>query len=182
MSEQNRISNNEEMVPLREAENEVKVVTQRLALLHMAYAKILVKEFGWKKGKLLVLQAIKEYGLRVADRTQRGFQSLPKYGFWENREGKPKLCELGKLVLEYGEGDIGSLYCLIDPAKTMAMNPQEKLIHTKCLPLGDEHCEFVTVPTTEKDRADFFAENRDWSPIDPRLGEFYKKRESDCGK
>jgi len=32
----------EEMVPLREAENEVKVVTQRLALLHLAYARTLV--------------------------------------------------------------------------------------------------------------------------------------------
>jgi hypothetical protein len=172
------ISNNEEMVPLREAENEVKVVTQRLALLHLAYAKTLVKEFGWNKGKRLVLKAIKEYGLRVADRTQRGFQSLPKYGFWENREGKPRLCELGKLVRESGEGDIGSLYCLIDAAKTMAMNPREKLIHTKCLPLGDESCEFVTVPTTEKDRADFFAENKDWAHIDPRLGAFYAKKES----
>lgn len=182
MSEENLTTNNEEMVPLSEAENEVKVVTQRLALLHLAYAKTLVNEFGWKHGKRLVLQAIKEYGLRVADRTQRGVQGLPKYGFWENREGKPRLCELGKLVLEYGEGDIGSLYCLIDAAKTMAMNPREKLIHTKCLPLGDEHCEFATVPTTEKDRADFFAENRDWSHIDPRLGAFYEKKERECEK
>ena len=173
-------SNNEKMVPLKEAEHQVKVVTQRLALLHLAYAKTLVKEFGWKKGKLLVLKAIKNYGLRVADRTQRGFQSLPKYGFWETRDGQPRLCELGKLVLESGEGDIGSLYCLIDAAKTMAMNPGEKLIHTKCLPLGDELCEFSTVPTTDMDRADFFAENRDWSHVDPRLGAFYDKKESEC--
>jgi hypothetical protein len=178
MSEQNMVSSNEKMVPLKEAEHEVKVVTQRLALLHLAYAKTLVKEFGWKQGKLLVLKAMKEYGLRVADRTQRGFQSLPKYGFWETREGKPRLCELGKLIQEYDEGDIGSLYCLIDPAKTMAMNPHEKLIHTKCLPLGDDRCEFVTVPTTEKDRADFFAENNDWSHVDPRLGAFYEKKEN----
>jgi hypothetical protein len=83
-------------------------------------------------------------------------------------------------VLESGEGDIGSLYCLIDAAKTMAMNPGEKLIHTKCLPLGDELCEFVTAPTTDQDRADFFAENRDWSHVDPRLGVFYDKKESVC--
>ena len=43
-----------EMVPLTEAENEVKVVTQRLALLHLAYAKTIVDQFGWKKGKQLV--------------------------------------------------------------------------------------------------------------------------------
>ncbi len=168
----------EEMVPLSEAENEVKVVTQRLALLHLSYARILVDKFGWEKGKQLVLDAIKEYGRRIADRTKRGFQSLPKYGFWERREGEPQICELGKLVLEYGEEDIGSLYCLVDPAKIMFANPREKLIHTKCLTVGDEYCEFATVPTNEKDRADFFTENKDWSHVDSRLAEFYKNKES----
>lgn len=165
------------MVPLSEAENEVKVVTQRLALLHLAYAKTLVDEFGWDKGKLLILKAIKEYGRRVAERARRGLQTLPKYGFWERREGKPPLCELGKIVLEYGELDIGSLYCLIDAAKTMFANPEEKLIHTKCMTVGDEHCEFMRVPTKRKDREDFFSRNKDWSHVDPRLYKFYKERE-----
>ena len=170
---------NEEMVPLSEAENEVKVITQRLALLHLAYARTLVDEFGWGRGKQLVMNAIKEYGRRVAERTKQGHQSLPKYGFWERREGKPPICELGKLVLEYGEMDIGSLYCLIDPAKTMFANPDEKLVHTKALTVGDEHCAFETVPTTEKDREDFFGEDRDWSHVDPRLHEYYKEKHSD---
>lgn len=168
----------EEMVSLREAENEVKVVTQRLALLHLAYARTLVDKFGWEMGKQLVLNAIKEYGRRVAERTKKGHQSLPKYGFWERREGKPQLCELGKIVLEYGEMDIGSLYCLIDPAKSMYANPDEKIIHIKCLTVGDDHCEFATVPTTEKDKENFFSKERDWSHVDPRLDELYKKRES----
>lgn len=168
----------EEMVPLSEAENEVKVVTHRLALLHLAYARTLVDNFGWEKGKQLILNSIKEYGRRVAERTEQGYQSLPKYGFWEEREGQPPLCELGKIVLEYGEMDIGSLYCLIDPAKTMFAKPEEKLIHTKCMTVGDEHCEFKTVPTTEKDRKDFFAESKDWSHVDPRLHDFYKEKES----
>ena len=166
------------MVSLAEAENEVKVTTQRLALLHLSYAKTLVDEFGWDKGKLLVLKAMKEYGTRVAERTKRGYQSLPKYGFWERREGKPPLCELGKVVLEYDEKDIGSLYCLIDPAKTMADNPDSKLIHTKCLTVGDDHCEFATVPTTSEDRRAFSSGLDDWSFIDPHLGEFYKKRDA----
>ncbi|UCD45722.1 MAG: hypothetical protein JSV27_04345 [Candidatus Bathyarchaeota archaeon] len=165
-----------EMVPLSEAENEVKVVTQRLTLLHLAYARTLVDELGWEKGKQLVLNAIKEYARRVAERTEQGHQSLPKYGFWERREGKPQLCELGKLVLEYGEMDIGSLYCLIDPAKTMHANPDEKLVHTKCLTVGDSHCEFKTVPTTREDREDLFGEGRDWSHVDPRLDEYYREK------
>ena len=166
----------EEMVPLSEAENEVKVVTQRLALLHLAYGRTLVDEFGWEKGKQLIMNAIKEYARRVAERTKQGHQGLPRYGFWEKREGKPPLCELGKIVLEYDEMDIGSLYCLIDPAKIMFANPEEKLVHTKCLTTGDEHCEFETVPTTERDREDLFGEGRDWSHVDPVLDEFYRKK------
>ena len=72
--------------------------------------------------------------------------------------------------------DIGSLYCLIDPAKIMFANPDEKLIHTKCLTVGDEHCEFKTVPATEKDKQDLFGEDRDWSHVDPVLDDFYKKK------
>lgn len=173
----------EKFVPLREAENEVKVVTQRLALLHLAYARTLVDEFGWEKGKQLILNAIKEYSRRIADRKKRGFQSLPKYGFYERREGKPSLCELGKIVLEYGEKRIGSLYCFVDPAKTMFANPDEKMIHNKCLTIGDDHCEFETVPTSKKEGGDFFSENRDWSHVDPRLAMFLNednKNDSDC--
>jgi hypothetical protein len=165
-----------EMVPLAEAENEVKVVTHRLALLHLAFARTLVDEFGWERGKQLVLDSMKEYGRRVAERTEKGHQSLPKYGFWERREGKPPICELGKIVLEYDEMDIGSLYCLIDPAKTMWANPDEKLVHTRCLTVGDEHCEFETVPTTEGERDDFFDDGRDWAYVDPRLDEYYKEK------
>jgi hypothetical protein len=167
------------MVPLTDAENEVKVVTQRLALLHLAFARTLVDEFGWERGKQLVLNAVKEYGRRVAERTEAGHQSLPKYGFWERREGEPPICELGKIVLEYDEMDIGSLYCLIDPAKMMFADPEEKIVHTKALTVGDEHCEFETVPTTERDREDFFGEDRDWSHVDPRLYEYYREIESE---
>ena len=166
-----------EMVPLTEAENEVKVVTHRLALLHLAFARTLVDEFGWERGKQLVLDAMKEYGRRVAERTKQGHQGLPKYGFWERREGKPPICELGKIVLEYDEMDIGSLYCLIDPAKTMWANPDEKLVHTRCLTVGDEHCKFETIPTTKEERDDFFGEGKDWAYVDPRLDECYKRKE-----
>ena len=167
----------EEMVPLSEAENEVKVATQRLALLHLAFGRVLVDEFGWEKGKQLIMDAIKEYARRVAERTAAGHQSLPKYGFWERREDSPPICELGKNVKEYDEMDIGSLYCLIDPAKIMWVNPEEKLVHIKALTVGDDCCEFETVPTTEEDREDLFGESRDWSHVDPRLHKFYVEKE-----
>jgi hypothetical protein len=165
----------EETVPLTEAENEVKVVTQRLALLHLAFSKTLVEEYGWERGKELILLSIKRYGGYVAERTKRGYQSLPRYGFWERREGKPSLCELGKIMVEMGEPELGSLYCLIDPAKTMAADPSKKLIHTRCMILGDDECGFETVPTTEEER-EGFAKDRDWSRVDPIISDYVRKR------
>ncbi|MFP3951447.1 MAG: L-2-amino-thiazoline-4-carboxylic acid hydrolase [Candidatus Bathyarchaeia archaeon] len=165
----------EEKVPLTEAENEVKVVTQRLALLHLSYAKTLVEEFGWEKGKQLILDSIKMYGEFIAERVKLGHQSLPKYGFWERREDKPPLCELGKIMREYGEPEIGSLYCLVDPAKTMAVNPNEKMIHTKCMIIGDEWCDFDTISTSEEDRREF-ERGKDWSHVDPLISNYLNKR------
>ena len=165
----------ENMVLINEAENEVKVVTQRLALLHLAYAKTMVEEFGWDRGKQLVLDSIKRYGLYVADRTKKGHQGLPKYGFWERREGKPDLCELGKIMVEMGETKLGALYCLIDPAKTMAADSGKKMIHTKCMILGDEGCDFSTVPTTEEERRDF-EKDKDWTHVDPIIDDYLKEK------
>ncbi len=165
----------EKKVNLSEAENEVKVVTQRLALLHLSYAKTLVDEFGWEEGKRLILKSIKKYGVHVANWTKAGHRGLPRYGFWEKREGKPDLCELGKVVVELGEPELGALYCLIDPAKTMAAEPGQKLIHTKCMILGDDECRFTTVPTTENDR-EALEEGGDWERVDPLIGDYLKKR------
>jgi hypothetical protein len=164
----------EKMVTLSEAENEVKVVTQRLALLHLSYSRTLVEEFGWEEGKRLILKSIKRYGVNVANWTAAGHQGLPRFGFWERREGKPELCELGKVMIELGEPELGALYCLIDPAKTMAADPSRKMIHTKNMILGDDGCSFVTIPTTEAERKDL-EEDRDWTYTDPIIEEYLKK-------
>lgn len=165
----------EETVPLAEAENEVKVVTQRLALLHLAYAKTVVEELGWERGKQLILDSIKRYGEMVAERTGRGLQGLPRYGFWERRESKPNLCELGKIMLELGEPELGSMYCLIDPAKTMAADPSKKMVHTRCMILGHDECQFDTLPTTQEERDDF-RENNDWGHVDKLIDDYLRER------
>jgi hypothetical protein len=164
----------DELVPLTEAENEVKVVTQRLALLHLAFSRSIVDKLGWEDGKQLILDSIKQYGEYVAERTKQGYQGLPKYGFWERREGKQPLCELGKIMLEMGEPELGAMYCLIDPAKTMAADLSSKLIHTRCMILGHDECQFDTIPTTEKDKRDF-KKGKDWTHSDPIIDEFIEK-------
>ena len=162
------------MVPLSEAENEVKIVTQRLALLHLAFSKSIMEQLGWEEGKQLILNSIKQYGEYVAERTKQGYQGLPKYGFWERREGKAPLCELGKIMLEMDEPKLGAMYCLIDPAKTMAADLSNKMIHTKCMILGHDECQFDTIPTSEKDKRDF-KQGKNWAHVDPLIGEFVEK-------
>jgi hypothetical protein len=164
----------DEMVPLAEAENEVKVVTQRLALLHLAFSRTIVDKLGWDTGKQLILDSIKQYGEYVAERTKQGHQGLPKYGFWENREDKPPLCELGKIMLELGEPELGAMYCLIDPAKTMAADPNKKMIHTRCMILGHDECQFDTIPTSDEEK-ESFKKGMDWSFVDPVIDEFLEE-------
>jgi hypothetical protein len=48
----------EEKVPLKEAAEQVARVCRRLAMLHLAFAKTLVAEFGEGKGKQLVLKQV----------------------------------------------------------------------------------------------------------------------------
>ncbi len=161
----------EPSVPLSEAERQVKIVVQRLALMHLAYARTLVDRLGWGEARQLILDSVKRYGQSVAARAAQGHQSLPDYGFWERREGRPDLCELGKVMLELDEPVLGSLYCLVDAAKTMAADPGRKLIHTRCMVLGHDECAFATEDTTPAEAA-AFAEDGDWAWVDPLIAAF----------
>ena len=178
----------EEMVTLEDAKEQVRRVCVRLGLLHLSFAKTLVKEVGEKKGKQLILKAIKDFSTRIgeeakANATAQGLDNnpanfksdLPSYGMHEGGEAvevsgekrrRAHGCVMGKLWNELGEGELGLLYCYVDPAKYMAFNPDFKLIHTKALPDGDEYCELVVRPTTEQERKDFTDEDKDWSYID----------------
>ena len=56
-----------EGVPLEEAEEQVRRVCVRLGLLHLSFARTLVKELGEEKGKELIIRAIKEYGRKIGE-------------------------------------------------------------------------------------------------------------------
>jgi len=177
-----------EMVSLEEAKEQVRKACIRLGLLHLSFAKTLVEGLGEKKGKKLVLKAIKDYGTRIgegvkANVTAQGLdnnpanykEDLPLYGMHEGMEkleveGEQRIraygCVMGNVWNELGEGELGRLYCYVDPAKYMGFNPNFKLIHTKALPDGDEYCELVVRPTTEQERKDFADKDKGWSYID----------------
>ena len=177
-----------ETVTLEEAKQQVRKVCVRLGLLHLSFAKTLVEELGEKKGKELVLKAIKDYGTRIGEEVKANVTAqkldnapanyrgdLPLYGMHEGAEsvevgGETRRraygCVMGKVWNELGEGELGRLYCYVDPAKYMAFNPKFKLVHTKALPDGDEYCELVVRPTTEQERRDFADKDKDWSYLD----------------
>jgi len=179
----------DDTVPLDEAKEQVRRVCVRLGLLHLSFARTLVDELGEKKGKELILKAIKDYGVRIGekakaavmaqglDNTPANFiEDLPLYGMHEHRgetvevdrETRRRVygCVMGKLWNELGEGELGRLYCYVDPAKYMAFNPNFKLFHLRALPDGDECCELAVRPTTEQERRDFADKDGDWSYID----------------
>ena len=178
-------------VPLKEAADQVGVAVARLALMHLAFAKILVEKLGRKKGKEAVIKAMMEYGRLAGERSKAGRQDLPFYGFHEKylykdvefvdtreRPADKEFdlsryrvhgCLLSKIFLEYGEKELGSLYCYVDCAKSMAADPAKKLMHTACEVVGDHCCAFQLVETTVKERKDFAAQNVRWKEVDPIL-------------
>jgi predicted hydrocarbon binding protein len=171
-----------DIVTLEEAKEQVGIALTRAALLHLAFSRTLVEEFGEQKGKELVLRAIIEYGRRVGERVKRGLPDAPKYGvigtevlggsgdkWFENYKAYD--CVFARTFKEYGELDLGYLYCYVDAAKTMAADPSQKLIHRDCAAAGDGFCTFDVVPSTEQERSDFSNKHDDWKHVDPRLAQ-----------
>jgi predicted hydrocarbon binding protein len=181
-----------EVVPLDEARQGIASVSRRLALLHIAYAKAIIDEVGEERGMKIIAKAIKEYGRVIGEKTRNEVLSqgldpvpenfdkgptyrIPDFGMHDRIEvveveGEPRIraygCVLAKVWRELGENRLGRLYCYMDVAKYMAYNPKYKLVHVKCVPDGDEYCEFVVRPTTEEERRDFNSEGKEWFYID----------------
>ena len=193
------MSSEKEMIPLEDAIHETEMASRRIGLLHLAFAKTLVAELGDTAGREMVLKAIEYYGKLIGEKTKsevenQGLEAvpqnfgagsardLPRFGMHEgrvvkDRDGKrtiaTKGCALAKVWREYGEEELGGLYCYVDPAKYMYYNPKYKLIHKSAMPFnGSDICEFAVEETTADERASFTEGNADWTKID---GEISKK-------
>jgi len=187
------MTDSEEVVPLKDAIEQVKTAVTRIALIYLGFSKTIVEELGEKKGKELIIKSMIEYGKLVGEQTGRGKQDLPYYGihdkysyddheFVDTRkcpvpQGKDFDfthyrvfgCVLAKVFRELDEEELGHLYCYVDSAKSMATDPSRKLIHTACEPLGDDCCAFDMVSTSEKEREAFENKTEDWKEVDPIL-------------
>ena len=180
----------QDMIPVEEAKEQVALACRRLGLLHLAFAEVLVSQLGSEEGKKMVARAIKEYGRMIGERKKeralaggmevgpesfRALSDLPSLGMHGSIEeveidGEKRIrvhdCVMGRVWAELGKGELGRMYCMVDPASSMAFDPDHKLVHIKALPDGDPCCELVMRPSTEDDRAEFAASDTDWRIIE----------------
>ena len=181
-----------EKIPLEEAKREVALASRRLGLLHLAFAEVLVETLGEEEGRKTIVRAIEEYSKKIgqakADRARDvglepnaetffEMSDLPSIGMHEGVEevevdGEKRVraygCVMGRVWHEYGGDSLGRIYCYVDPASSMAFDQGCKFVHTKALPDGDEYCELVMRPTTQKDREAVASPDTDWDAIETR--------------
>ena len=159
-----------EMVTLEEAKEQVRMVSEALGQLHIAYARTIANELGKERGKKLVLKAIKSYGSRA----QLGAKGFKFYGMLERfdqfevegeRRWRADGCAMGKVWRDLGEAELGHLYCYVDPFVAMTRNPERKVCHDKLF-CPDGYCAGAVRPTTEQERKDFADKDKDWSYLD----------------
>lgn len=175
-----------------DAVREIRLVSRRLGLLHLAFAETLVAELGEAEGRRLTVRAIENYGRKIGEAkraaalatgaglTPEAFgqvRDLPGLGLHQGREtvvveGETRAraygCALAEVWKEYGQEDLGRLYCLVDPVNAMTFNPDFKLISLEALPEGDPHCELVIRPTSDEERQAFRDGTLDWEKLQRR--------------
>jgi len=160
------------MIPSDAARQAVEDMSRRVALLHLSYARTLVRELGEERGRELIRGAIWDYGTRIGEQTRArvealGLEPTPEnfgkgsdlspLGFDHRRttvDGEARIqsfgCVLAEVWQKYGEEELGGLYCLVDPAKMQAYDPDWTMVHTNKIPDGDEYCELVVRPCSEE--------------------------------
>lgn len=180
-------------ISLSRARKALASVSRRVALLHLAYAKAIIRELGRERGTRIISEALKDYAAKIGEKTKhevlaKGLEPTPENfgqgdtynlpdfpGMHTGQEvvevgGEKRFraydCILAEVWREYGEDELGRLYCYMDTAKFMGYNPHYKFVHLKAKPDGDEYCEFTIKSTTEQERSDFATEGKDWFYMD----------------
>jgi hypothetical protein len=179
-----------------EAADEVRLVSRRIALLHLAFSQAAIARLGEAAGRRLVVDAIRIYGTLIGREVRdavvrQGLEPAPEnFGVGDSRclprmgmhagsetveiDGETRLrahgCAMADVWERYGAEaqELGRLYCLVDPAKYMAYNPRYTLAHTRAKPSGDAFCEFLVRETTAEERRAFAAGEQGWTSADRR--------------
>ncbi len=154
---------NRETVSKKQAEEDVRIVAKRLALLYRCFCDELKKELGQEKAQIIVKNVIKKYGEITGKETGEAVEKLgldkslinyskgkdlPSVG-WEFEKLKSdaqelqigiNYCPLAEKWIELGQSDFDRLYCSVDQEKYKAYNQKLTCSHLKNVLEGDEWC------------------------------------------
>ena len=180
-----------ETIEKEEAAKHIKTVSERIALLHLSYAKTLTEELGEEEGKQLILKAIKQYGKHIGEARRKEIEekgleptpenfsegealSIPPFGMHSEIEKNGERmraygCVLGEFWKKHGEEELDKLYCYVDAAKYLGFNEDYVQTHAKAMTKGDNCCEFEVKPSTEEQKQLFKDDEKDFSNVDEYL-------------
>ncbi len=166
------MSTQPEMVTLEEAKQQVRIVSEMLGRLHIAYARTIVDNMGKEKGKKLILKAIKLFVSKpVSTKGFKFYGMLERFEHFEvegERRWRADGCAMGKVWHDLDEAELGHLYCYVDPFAAMTHNTDRKVCHDRLF-CPDGYCAGAVRQTTEQERKDFASEDADLAYIDYHL-------------
>jgi hypothetical protein len=167
------MTDDQKRVSAAEARKAVRDISRRVGLLHMCYARTLVNELGEERGRELIKKAIWDYGTKIGERVRERVVAMGLEPTLENMgkgsdlspigfdhrsvevDGEPRDqfldCALAEPWMTYDEQELGGLYCLVDPAKTQAYNPNYTMVHVFKILNGHPHCEIAIRPVGQED-------------------------------
>jgi hypothetical protein len=161
MAEQDNLN---EKVPQKLAEEQVKLIIKRLAMLYHYTGEVLVERFGEEQGEELLSEIIRRYGTEVGISTRQKVEALglpvtaenfnagsdlPKWGWKSDKivcedgveRGRITSCPLADYWKEQGSEKLGRIYCRVDEVKFEIYNGT-CCRHLKNVLDGDDCCLF----------------------------------------
>jgi len=148
-----------EAIPKEECIRDVKQECFHFANLYFHFAKVLIDEFGKRRGRALITEALTNFaverGLRLRERAvELGLEPTPENFLkvtdipriaWESKQGF--YCPYADIWNQKGDigREVGFLYCKVNDSTLFeTYNPEWKLIKfNKNLLLGDNCCDAI---------------------------------------
>ncbi|MFH0848479.1 MAG: L-2-amino-thiazoline-4-carboxylic acid hydrolase [archaeon] len=138
-----------------EAIEQVRTMARLFGLIFYHFSNLLVEELGEKKGRELVAEAVKRFGL---DRAKRVREEVTKMGLEPTLENYGKVldlprigwggptretfCPFAQVWIEKGAEDLCKLYCDVDIWKYVGYNSKIKVKRLRSVLEGDRDCRY----------------------------------------
>jgi len=144
-----------EVYTREEATEQVRRLGRLFGLMFYHFANLLVEELGEERGKALVREAVKRFGLDRAQQIKekvvamgleptlenyRKAADLPEIGW--GGPTRESYCPFAEVWFEKGAVDLCKLYCDVDIWKYVGYNPRIKVERRSWVLEGDRECRY----------------------------------------